>query len=128
MMTAPSANSSNNKLLVATFPAGLLQCNCSVIADPVSKEACVVDPGGDADVIVKLLNDNGLTAKYIVHTHAHFDHVLGSAEVKEKTGAKFCMHKEDEFLYQKLAMQGQFHGNGLQQGNSSSCRSLPAGR
>jgi hydroxyacylglutathione hydrolase len=112
MMTAQSANSSN-KLLVATFPVGLLQCNCSIIADPVSKEAAVVDPGGDAEAIVKVLEDNGLTAKYLLHTHAHFDHILGSAAVKEKTGAKICVHKDDEWLYTNLALQGDFFGINL---------------
>jgi hydroxyacylglutathione hydrolase len=112
MMTAQSANSSN-KLLVATFPVGPLQCNCSIIADPVSKEAAVIDPGGDAEDIVKVLEDNGLKAKYLLHTHAHFDHILGSATVKEKTGAKICVHKEDEWLYTNLALQGNFVGFNL---------------
>lgn len=109
-MTAQSANSSNNKLWVTTFPVGALQCNCSIVADPVSKEAVVIDPGGDADAIVKLLDDNGLKAKYLLHTHAHFDHILGSAKVAEKTGAKICVHKGDEWLYTNLALQGEFIG------------------
>jgi hydroxyacylglutathione hydrolase len=109
MMTAQSANSSNN-LLVKSFPVGPLQCNCSIIADPVSKEAAVIDPGGDPEDIVKFLKDQGLTAKYLLHTHAHFDHILGSRAVKEKTGAKICLHKGDEWLYNNLATQGAFVG------------------
>lgn len=108
-MTAQSANSLN-KLVVSTFPVGPLQCNCSIIADPVSKEAAVIDPGGDPDVIVKVLEEHGLKAKYLLHTHAHFDHILGSAAVKEKTGAKICLHKGDEWLYNNLALQGNFVG------------------
>lgn len=119
MMTAQSANSLN-KLLVATFPVGQLQCNCSIIADPVTKEAAVIDPGGDPDDVVKVLQDNGLTAKYILHTHAHFDHILGSRAVKEKTGAKICLHKEDEWLYNNLTLQGTFIG-----WNLSSEQTLP---
>lgn len=109
MMTAQSANSSNN-LLVTTFPVGPLQCNCSIIADPISKEAAVIDPGGDAEEVVKLLEEHGLKAKYVLHTHAHFDHILGSRAVKEKTGAKICLHKGDEWLYNNLALQGTFVG------------------
>jgi glyoxylase-like metal-dependent hydrolase (beta-lactamase superfamily II) len=109
MMTAQSANSSNS-LLVATFPVGQLQCNCSIIADPVTKEAAVIDPGGDADKIVELLKEHGLTAKYLLHTHAHFDHILATRAVKEKTGAKICLHKGDEWLYNNLLMQGAFVG------------------
>jgi hydroxyacylglutathione hydrolase len=108
-MTAPLANSSNN-IMLATFPVGPLGCNCSIIADPVSKEAAVIDPGGDPEEIVALLKENGLTAKYLLHTHAHFDHILGSRAVKEKTGAKICLHKGDEWLYNNLAVQGAFVG------------------
>jgi hydroxyacylglutathione hydrolase len=108
-MTAQSANSSN-KLLLATFPVGPLQCNCSIVADPVTKEAAVIDPGGDPEEIIKMLEENGLKAKYLLHTHAHFDHILGSRAVAEKTGAKICLHKEDEWLYSNLALQGTFVG------------------
>lgn len=90
---------------VITFPAGPLQCNCSIIACPETKEAAVIDPGGDVDEILKLLQDNGLTVKYLLHTHAHFDHILGSRELKEKTGAKICLHEGDDWLYENLGMQ-----------------------
>jgi hydroxyacylglutathione hydrolase len=108
-MTAQSANSSN-KLLLATFPVGPLQCNCSIVADPETKEAAVIDPGGDPEKIIQVLEENGLKAKYILHTHAHFDHILGSRAVAEKTGAKICLHKGDEWLYNNLSMQGAFVG------------------
>lgn len=111
-MTAQSANSSNN-LMFASFPVGPLQCNCSIIADPVTKEAAVIDPGGDPDEIIKVLDENGLKAKYLLHTHAHFDHILGSRAVAEKTGAKICLHKGDEWLYNNLATQGTFVGMNL---------------
>ncbi len=90
---------------VITFPAGPLQCNCSIIACPDTKEAAVIDPGGDVDEILKILQGNGLTVKYLLHTHAHFDHILGSRELKEKTGAKICLHEGDDWLYENLGMQ-----------------------
>jgi glyoxylase-like metal-dependent hydrolase (beta-lactamase superfamily II) len=88
----------------------MLQCNCSIVACPETREAIVVDPGGDANAIVDALEKNGLTVKYLLHTHAHFDHILGSKEMREKTGAKICLHKEDEWLYNNIAMQGSFVG------------------
>ncbi len=90
---------------VITFPAGPLQCNCSIIACPETKEAAVIDPGGDVDEILKMLQENGLTVKSLLHTHAHFDHILGSRELKEKTGAKICLHEGDDWLYENLGMQ-----------------------
>ena len=38
-------------MLLDTFPTGPLGCNCSILVDPASKAAVVVDPGGDFDTI-----------------------------------------------------------------------------
>jgi hydroxyacylglutathione hydrolase len=112
MMTAQSANSSNN-IVVATFPVGALQCNCSIIACKETGDAIVVDPGGDAEEIVEFAKQNGWNIKYLIHTHAHFDHILGARQVKEKTGAKIALHKEDNWLYENVAMQGSYVGLNL---------------
>lgn len=92
-------------LILESFPVGPLGCNCSIIGCKETGEAAVVDPGGDADKIIELAEKLGLKIKYLLHTHAHFDHVLGSRNVKEKTGAKICLHKGDQWLYDNLLMQ-----------------------
>ncbi|MBX9686691.1 MAG: MBL fold metallo-hydrolase [Candidatus Obscuribacterales bacterium] len=97
-------------MLLASFPVGQLQCNCSIIACPETKEAAVIDAGGDAERILELCASKGYQIKYLLHTHAHFDHVLGSRAIKEKSGAKICLHKGDQWLYDNLAMQGQVFG------------------
>src|SRR5262249_36292391 len=66
--------------------------------------------GGDPEVILEALARHGLTAKYLLHTHAHFDHVLGARAVKEATGAKICLHEGDKWLYENLAKQGSMFG------------------
>jgi glyoxylase-like metal-dependent hydrolase (beta-lactamase superfamily II) len=75
-----------------------------------SGEALVVDPGGDVDDIIERLATLGLKAKYLLHTHAHFDHIMGSKGMREKTGAEICLHKEDEFLYNMLGKQASMFG------------------
>ena len=97
-------------MLLATFPVGTLQCNCSIIACPQTKEAAVIDPGGDSDRIVDLCQKEGYKIKYLLHTHAHFDHVEGSRQVKEKTGATICLHQQDQWLYDNLDKQGSMFG------------------
>lgn len=92
-------------LVLESFPVGPLNCNCSVFGCTETKEAAVVDPGGDPEKIIAVLEKHGLTVKYLFHTHAHFDHILGSRAMKEKTGAKICLHKEDQWLYDNLGMQ-----------------------
>lgn len=92
-------------MIIESFPVGPLQCNCSIIGCPETKEAAVIDPGGDVDLIVNRLKELGLTVKYLLHTHAHFDHIHGSRALKEKTNAKICLHKGDQWLYDNLEKQ-----------------------
>jgi len=97
-------------LIVESFPVGPLGCNCSIVGCSESGEALVVDPGGDVDDIIERLATLGLKAKYLLHTHAHFDHIMGSKGMREKTGAEICLHKEDEFLYNMLGKQASMFG------------------
>ncbi len=90
-----------------TFPVPPLGCNCSIIGDPLSKQALVIDPGGDAKRILQTVQDLGLTVVKVLHTHAHFDHFLASGEMKEATGATLCLHEEDRTLWEALEMQCQ---------------------
>lgn len=92
-------------MIVETFAAGPLGCNCSIVADPVSKKALVVDPGGDVDEIVAKLSARGLSLEAIVHTHTHFDHVGGTAELQRATSAPARIHEADQFLYSILPIQ-----------------------
>ena len=93
-----------------TFPVGPLQCNCTIIGDPLSKKGMVVDPGGDADYIMERVNQLGLTIVALVHTHAHLDHFMASGELKEKTGAPIYLHKQDQFLWEALETQCRMFG------------------
>jgi len=97
-------------MLIESFPVGPLQCNCSIIACPETKEAAVIDPGGDPQKILELIERYGLKVKYLLHTHAHFDHILGSRAMKEATGAQICLHKGDQWLYDNVAKQGSLFG------------------
>ncbi len=97
-------------MIIESFPVGPLQCNCSIIACPETREAAVVDPGGDPEKILEYAKENNLTIKYLLHTHAHFDHIMGSRAVKEATGAKICINKGDQWLYDNLQKQVQMFG------------------
>ena len=97
-------------LIRETFPVGPLQCNCTIIGDPVSKTALVIDPGGDHQMILDRLDALGLKVVSIIHTHAHLDHFLASGEMKKATGATLHLHKEDQFLWDNLEMQCKLFG------------------
>src|SRR5438876_9250361 len=69
----PALNAAHESLIHITIPVGMLQCNCSIIGDPVTREALVVDPGDEVTRILELLGRRRLTVKAIVSTHAHID-------------------------------------------------------
>ena len=102
---------------VTSFPVWPLGCNCSIIECKGSKEAIVVDPGGEEEKILSVLNERGLQVSQIIHTHAHFDHCLGTHGVAEALReadpekiVQVGLHKGDSFLYRNLAMQCGWFG------------------
>jgi glyoxylase-like metal-dependent hydrolase (beta-lactamase superfamily II) len=97
-------------MIVEHFPVGLLQCNCVILGDERTKQAVVVDPGDDVGRIEAALAKHGLTATFIVATHAHIDHVGGLADLKRVTGGKTMLHEADLELYQGLAEQARWLG------------------
>lgn len=95
---------------VETFPVPPLGCNCTVLSDEATREAMVIDPGGDAPGILRRLAEQGLTVKAIVHTHTHIDHVGATDAVQRATGAPARIHEGDLFLYEMLPVQGELLG------------------
>jgi glyoxylase-like metal-dependent hydrolase (beta-lactamase superfamily II) len=87
------------------LPVGMLQCNCSIFGDEVSKEAIVIDPGDEIDEIETILAKHGLRLKAIVITHAHIDHIGGAAKLRLATGAPVYMNARDHELASRLDMQ-----------------------
>lgn len=73
------------------------QSNCYLGVNE-NREAFAVDIGGEASVLLKYLEDNGITLKKIFLTHGHYDHTRGVAETAEKTGAEVYIHAEDEIM------------------------------
>ncbi len=74
---------------------GPFASNCYVLGDDDSPNGLVIDPGDDADLIIRAIKELGITVKSIVLTHAHIDHVAATAEVKRFTGAPVALHRED---------------------------------
>lgn len=106
----PALNAAQESLIHITIPVGMLQCNCSIIGDPLTREALVVDPGDEVTRILELLGRRRLTVKAIVSTHAHIDHVGGLSKLHQYTGAPVLMHRDDLPLYEAMEMQASFLG------------------
>jgi hydroxyacylglutathione hydrolase len=87
---------------------GPLQTNCYVISDKQTLDAIVVDPGDDADKILRLIGQKKLKVLMIVCTHGHFDHVGAVSRLKEKTGARVALNLDDIEIYSKAQDQAAF--------------------
>ncbi|MDZ4762954.1 MAG: MBL fold metallo-hydrolase [Chloroflexota bacterium] len=73
---------------------GLATTNAYLVGDTETGDAVQIDPVDDAPALKQLADDAGWTIKLILATHAHFDHVLASRELKALTGAPFAIHTE----------------------------------
>ncbi len=97
-------------MIVQTFPVGLLECNCTVLGDPATGEAIVIDGGDDVPEIAARLERHGLRPRYLVHTHAHFDHIGALGPLRERVGGDALLHPADRPLYASLAEQARWAG------------------
>jgi glyoxylase-like metal-dependent hydrolase (beta-lactamase superfamily II) len=97
-------------VVIETFPVGPLGCNCSLIVDPVSKTAVVIDPGGHFETIRSRIEKAGAKVTAILHTHAHVDHVGATSPLQRLSGAPARIHQADRFLYDMLPVQSAFVG------------------
>lgn len=87
------------RLQVKTPQVGLLT-NSYVVCDEETKEAMVIDPGGEAQKIAETLNILEANLKYIFVTHCHADHIGAIAELKRLKGGKILISRSDsEGLY-----------------------------
>jgi glyoxylase-like metal-dependent hydrolase (beta-lactamase superfamily II) len=86
-------------MVIRKLVVGPLENNCFMIADEKTAECLVTDPGDEPDRILDLIKENNFRVKYILSTHAHFDHVGALPEVKEETGAKIVLHSDDLVIY-----------------------------
>jgi len=100
----------SEKLIHEIIPVGMLQCNCSILGDPETRDAIVVDPGDEVERILEILRAHGLNVRAIVSTHTHIDHVGGLAKLHAATQAPVLIHEADLDLYRHLDMQAQFLG------------------
>lgn len=105
-------------MILKMLAVGPLATNCYILGDRESKEAVVIDPGGDFEDIAAQLRESDLKAKYIVLTHAHFDHTDALAQLKAATGAEVLIHELDADM---LCSAGQAQPFSLESGKET-CR------
>ncbi len=106
-------------MIIKELVVGPLMANCFICGCSKTKEAVVIDPGGDADTILLSLADSKLKVKYIINTHGHFDHVSANGKMKAATGADILIHPLDAPMLEKLSSNAAFFGVSVE--NSPPC-------
>lgn len=87
--------------------------NCYIVQDENTKETMVIDPGGEANKIIEMLEVINAKVKYIYLTHCHGDHIGAIKEVKEKKGGNVLIHRLDaEGLHNKNISLTEYIGLG----------------
>jgi hydroxyacylglutathione hydrolase len=97
-------------MAILHFTLGPMDNNTYLIVDDATGETALVDPSFDAEALLPEITTNGRTLRYILNTHAHFDHIVGNAFFAQETEAPIALHRDDLELYRALPEQGAMFG------------------
>ncbi len=85
---------------------GAILTNCYFLIPEDCEDIIVIDPGMDGEGIYHKLLEKGWNPRFILLTHGHFDHAMGAAFLREKTGAQVVIHRDDRELLSDSAKSG----------------------
>lgn len=97
-------------LISRSFRLGPFETNAYLVHCPATQEAAVLDVGFDPDVVLREIRERGLKVRYLLGTHAHYDHVAGMRTLQRAVGGSYWLHPDDTFLLAALDLQGQTFG------------------
>jgi hydroxyacylglutathione hydrolase len=80
--------------------------NGFVIGCEETREGVIIDPGDEVDQLLDAVGRHGLTITSILLTHAHLDHITGVGRAKQALGVPVWLHRDDNFLYERVVQQG----------------------
>ena len=92
------------KLDIKQIPIGQFQVLTYIVS--CEGKAVIIDPAGDEDKLIKMIEDENLKLLYILNTHAHADHIVGNKKLRDYFDVPICMHeKEKEFFSDKTVKE-----------------------
>jgi glyoxylase-like metal-dependent hydrolase (beta-lactamase superfamily II) len=97
-------------MILETLIVGPLGVNCYVVGDEKTREAMVIDPGGDTRDILDVLRREQLKVVAIVATHAHFDHLFALDELRATTRAPFVLHADEAAMLDNATLGARLFG------------------
>ena len=103
-----------NRITVRCFRVGMLPTNCYVCRREDSAQCLVVDPGDSGRELFEMLEKEGISVAAILLTHAHYDHILGVAALKERSGAPvFALDAEEPLCSDPMLNHSGLYGMGV---------------
>ncbi|AQG82268.1 MBL fold metallo-hydrolase [Spirosoma montaniterrae] len=100
--------------MIKVFEFSPFSENTYVIADDATNEAVLIDPGcydqDEKEALGRFIQENNLTIKHLLLTHAHLDHVFGVTYAKRKFGVKVYLHPKDQVIYNDVPTRCVLYG------------------
>lgn len=98
---------------IEQLTVGMMQVCCYVVTCEKTGEAVIIDPGGEEERILDLCARQKASVRYLIATHGHPDHVCGNRLLREETGARIIMHKDDAAFFWQPEVKEYFSILGL---------------
>ena len=86
-------------MIINQIPVGPFQVMTYLVACPRTREAFIIDPGGEEDKLLALIREKDFKVRYILNTHGHADHVVGNRSLHNVLKAPVCMHAADDRFF-----------------------------
>lgn len=102
-------------MILETAAAPPFAKNGYVIACERTREAVYIDPGDEVDQLLAFIARERLTARAILLTHAHLDHVSGVGRARRALDVPIHLHRDDLFLYDEASAHGRLYGLQIEQ-------------
>jgi glyoxylase-like metal-dependent hydrolase (beta-lactamase superfamily II) len=100
---------------IKIIPAGIYDANCYVLVDNDTKDCAIIDPGGDAEVIINKIKSLGVKVNFVLLTHGHADHTGGVKEIRNEFKCPVYINKKD---YEIIRLGESIFGNMAENGDA----------
>jgi glyoxylase-like metal-dependent hydrolase (beta-lactamase superfamily II) len=97
-------------MFVRALTVGPFQENCYLLGDEATRDAVLIDPGDEANLLIDAVEQDAWMLRALWITHGHIDHVGGIAAVKRRWNVPVYLHPADRGLYDRATEQGRHFG------------------
>lgn len=82
-------------MIVRAIKAPRFASNCYVVGSEATGQGLIIDPGANADAVLDVVGELGLSVSLMVATHTHIDHIFAVRRLKEELAADFAVHEAE---------------------------------